>query len=105
MRLCNIHNGIDSVFLRLKGDPAVGNRTEVIGARHLGHGVVFQDLKHHNPVRGIMPGGRIQAEAHRLLRVHNLSLGAVQKDMEITDIRLLKKTGGKSGTFERECKD
>ena len=30
---------------------------------------------------------------------------AVQKDMEITDIRLLKKTGGKSGTFERECKD
>ena len=27
---------------------------------------------------------------------------AVQKDMEITDIRLLKKTGGKSGTFERE---
>ena len=26
---------------------------------------------------------------------------AVQKDMEITDIRLLKKTGGKSGTFER----
>jgi cyclic pyranopterin phosphate synthase len=25
---------------------------------------------------------------------------AVQKDMEITDIRLLKKTGGKSGTFE-----
>ena len=27
---------------------------------------------------------------------------AVQRDMEITDIRLLKKTGGKSGTFERE---
>lgn len=26
---------------------------------------------------------------------------AVQKDMEITDIRLLKKTGGKSGVFER----
>ena len=26
---------------------------------------------------------------------------AVQRDMEITDIRLLKKTGGKSGTFER----
>lgn len=29
---------------------------------------------------------------------------AVQKDMEITDIRLLTKTGGKSGTFTRdEC--
>ena len=27
---------------------------------------------------------------------------AVQKDMEITGIRLLKKTGGKSGTFVRE---
>ncbi len=27
---------------------------------------------------------------------------AVQKDMEITDIRLLKKTGGKSGTFQRQ---
>lgn len=27
---------------------------------------------------------------------------AVQRDMEITDIRLLKKTGGKSGTFERK---
>ena len=27
---------------------------------------------------------------------------AVQKDMEITDIRLLKKTGGKSGDFVRE---
>lgn len=27
---------------------------------------------------------------------------AVQKDMEITDIRLLEKTGGKSGTFMRE---
>ena len=26
---------------------------------------------------------------------------AVQKDMEITDIRLLKKSGGKSGVFER----
>ena len=26
---------------------------------------------------------------------------AVQKDMEITDVRLLKKTGGKSGVFER----
>ena len=26
---------------------------------------------------------------------------AVQRDMEITDIRLLKKTGGKSGVFER----
>ena len=26
---------------------------------------------------------------------------AVQKDMEITDIRLLQKTGGKSGTFTR----
>lgn len=26
---------------------------------------------------------------------------AVQKDMVISDIRLLKKTGGKSGTFER----
>ena len=26
---------------------------------------------------------------------------AVQKDMIITDVRLLKKTGGKSGTFER----
>ena len=26
---------------------------------------------------------------------------AVQKDMEITDIRLLEKTGGKSGTFVR----
>ena len=26
---------------------------------------------------------------------------AVQKDMEITDIRLLSKTGGKSGTFQR----
>lgn len=26
---------------------------------------------------------------------------AVQKELEITDIRLLKKTGGKSGTFER----
>ena len=27
---------------------------------------------------------------------------AVQKDMTITDIRLLEKTGGKSGTFRRE---
>ena len=27
---------------------------------------------------------------------------AVQKDMEITDIRLLQKTGGKSGTFLRQ---
>ena len=27
---------------------------------------------------------------------------AVQKDMVISDIRLLKKTGGKSGTFLRE---
>ena len=27
---------------------------------------------------------------------------AVQRDMEITDIRLLKKTGGKSGVFERK---
>ena len=27
---------------------------------------------------------------------------AVQKDMEITDIRLLEKTGGKSGTFRRQ---
>lgn len=27
---------------------------------------------------------------------------AVQKDMKITNIRLLKKTGGKSGTFERK---
>ncbi len=27
---------------------------------------------------------------------------AVQRDMEITDIRLLEKTGGKSGTFRRE---
>ena len=27
---------------------------------------------------------------------------AVQKDMEITDIRLLKKTGGKSGEFIRK---
>lgn len=27
---------------------------------------------------------------------------AVQRDMEITDIRLLKKTGGQSGTFERK---
>ena len=27
---------------------------------------------------------------------------AVQKDMEITDIRLLTKTGGKSGTFQRQ---
>ena len=27
---------------------------------------------------------------------------AVQRDIEITDIRLLKKTGGKSGVFERE---
>ena len=27
---------------------------------------------------------------------------AVQKDMEITDVRLLEKTGGKSGTFRRE---
>ena len=27
---------------------------------------------------------------------------AVQKDMEITDIRLLAKTGGKSGTFQRQ---
>ena len=27
---------------------------------------------------------------------------AVQRDIEITDIRLLKKTGGKSGVFERK---
>ena len=27
---------------------------------------------------------------------------ALQKDMEITDVRLLEKTGGKSGTFRRE---
>ena len=27
---------------------------------------------------------------------------AVQRDMQITDIRLLKKTGGKSGVFERK---
>ena len=27
---------------------------------------------------------------------------AVQKDMEITDIRLLQKTGGKSGTYQRQ---
>ncbi len=27
---------------------------------------------------------------------------ALQKDMEITDIRLLEKTGGKSGTFRRD---
>ena len=27
---------------------------------------------------------------------------ALQRDMEITDIRLLEKTGGKSGTFRRE---
>ena len=27
---------------------------------------------------------------------------AVQKDMEITDVRLLEKTGGKSGTFQRQ---
>ena len=27
---------------------------------------------------------------------------AVQRDMEITDIRLLKKTGGKGGVFERK---
>ena len=27
---------------------------------------------------------------------------AVQRDMEITDIRLLRKTGGKSGVFERK---
>ena len=27
---------------------------------------------------------------------------AIQKDMEITDIRLLEKTGGKSGVFRRE---
>ena len=26
---------------------------------------------------------------------------AVQKDMEITDIRLLEKTGGKSGTYRK----
>jgi cyclic pyranopterin phosphate synthase len=30
---------------------------------------------------------------------------AVQKDMVISDIRLLKKTGGKSGTFIREEKE
>lgn len=29
---------------------------------------------------------------------------AVQKDMEITDLRLLEKTGGKSGTFRREAR-
>lgn len=28
---------------------------------------------------------------------------AVQKDMEICDIRLLRKTGGKSGDFIRDC--
>ena len=27
---------------------------------------------------------------------------AVQRDIAITDIRLLKKTGGKSGVFERK---
>ena len=27
---------------------------------------------------------------------------ALQKDMEITNVRLLEKTGGKSGTFRRE---
>ena len=30
---------------------------------------------------------------------------AVQRDMEITDIRLMKKSGGKSGTFLREDKN
>lgn len=30
---------------------------------------------------------------------------AVQRDIEITDIRLLKKTGGKSGVFERKGKE
>ncbi|MGL4920347.1 MAG: cyclic pyranopterin monophosphate synthase MoaC, partial [Plesiomonas shigelloides] len=28
---------------------------------------------------------------------------AVQKDMQITDVRLLSKTGGKSGTFTAEA--
>ena len=52
--------------------------------------------------------GRTGVEMEALTAVSTAALTvydmckAVQKDMEITDIRLLEKTGGKSGTFRRQ---
>ena len=48
----------------------------------------------------------VEMEAHTAVSAAALTVydmcKAVQKDMTITDIRLLEKTGGKSGTFRRE---
>ncbi len=45
--------------------------------------------------------GGAQRRLRRRLTVYDMCK-ALQKDMVISDIRLLKKTGGKSGTFLRE---
>ena len=70
-------------------------------------------------VRTAVAAGRVivNAETFELIRSGGMKKGdvlsvaaltvydmckAVQRDIEITDIRLLKKTGGKSGVFERK---
>ena len=45
--------------------------------------------------------GNLSAVSAAALTVYDMCK-AVQKDMEITDVRLCRKTGGKSGDYEKE---